>query len=530
MRIAATPVYRNLKFLMLAALLVPAGELNAQPCTSITVTNTYGLPGKFYFFILDGSGTAIVSDQFTLPTSNGSKNISLNGLLTTGATYTAELEPYGSSGFGEGFSNFVLTVSADLLFANGTNTFSGLVYAPASAEEQFTDIGSGNCVTVSPATLPPAEAGQAYLQTFSATGGLGPPYTWSISSGSLPPGFTLNSSSGVLTSSGSPAPTAQPYNFTVQAADSGGGVGQQAITLTVFKLQVTNASQPLAVGQCASINSSTATPTMPVLAASLVSSPPLATGSVAWSLNVTYTGPNGSKGPYTFSYTTPPASVPAGQTWTVPWGTTFIGGANPSAKLTYTYQGATNSTNPFGFCINGSSLDQATVQGELGTSPWFIQKIAYQESRFQQFDNKNGPWQPKWGDPQGYGIMQVDPPPQNNDLFDWVTNIADGKTVLAGKQSAASSAWNNSVSKYKQWAKAHNGTPPPPADVAYTYCTFSYSSSPHSFSDANWIKAYNGLGSPAKWFLFWDVSNPMAPFWNSNYECCYVQNVCKWSY
>ena len=52
----------------------------------------------------------------------------------------------------------------------------------------------------------------AYSTTFDVTGGTGP-LTWSVAAGSLPPGLTLNTGTGVL--SGTPL-AAGGYTFTVQ--------------------------------------------------------------------------------------------------------------------------------------------------------------------------------------------------------------------------------------------------------------------------------------------------------------------------
>jgi len=69
---------------------------------------------------------------------------------------------------------------------------------------------------ITTASLPNGYINVAYSQTLQASGGA-PPYTWSILSGSLPPGLTLNSSSGVI----SGAPTASgTCNFTVRVTDS----------------------------------------------------------------------------------------------------------------------------------------------------------------------------------------------------------------------------------------------------------------------------------------------------------------------
>jgi len=63
--------------------------------------------------------------------------------------------------------------------------------------------------------LPNGTLTYAYYQTLAASGGI-PPYAWSVSSGSLPNGLTLNSS-GVL--SGTPLSSGK-FNFTVKVRDS----------------------------------------------------------------------------------------------------------------------------------------------------------------------------------------------------------------------------------------------------------------------------------------------------------------------
>ena len=65
--------------------------------------------------------------------------------------------------------------------------------------------------------LPTTAEGDSYAQTLQATGGL-QPYTWTLDSGALPPGFTF-SSGGVLSGT-SPVGSAGNYSFTVRVTDS----------------------------------------------------------------------------------------------------------------------------------------------------------------------------------------------------------------------------------------------------------------------------------------------------------------------
>lgn len=72
-------------------------------------------------------------------------------------------------------------------------------------------------------TAPAGQVGVPYTYTFTATGGDGGPYTWGIASGSLPPGITLNASTGTI--SGTPTTDAgSPFGFSVYATDGDGNV------------------------------------------------------------------------------------------------------------------------------------------------------------------------------------------------------------------------------------------------------------------------------------------------------------------
>jgi len=74
----------------------------------------------------------------------------------------------------------------------------------------------------------------AYCETLSATGGL-TPYTWSVQSGSLPAGLSLNSSTGVI--SGTPTSSGN-NNFTVRCTDNQGtpDTDDQALSITISTL------------------------------------------------------------------------------------------------------------------------------------------------------------------------------------------------------------------------------------------------------------------------------------------------------
>lgn len=85
-------------------------------------------------------------------------------------------------------------------------------------------------ITVNPASLPNATVGQFYNhQAVSGSGGTSP-YTFAVTSGSLPAGLTL--AAGVI--SGTPTGPAGPVDFTVTATDANNCTGERSYTLVVF--------------------------------------------------------------------------------------------------------------------------------------------------------------------------------------------------------------------------------------------------------------------------------------------------------
>ena len=83
--------------------------------------------------------------------------------------------------------------------------------------------------TILPSSLPQAQVGVSYTATLVAAP-VTPPCTWTITSGSLPPGITLNAAAGTI--SGTPT-TAGTYTFFVTVTDAIGTSPQQGFFITV---------------------------------------------------------------------------------------------------------------------------------------------------------------------------------------------------------------------------------------------------------------------------------------------------------
>ena len=107
--------------------------------------------------------------------------------------------------------------------------------AAATASQQFTLSVSGG-LAVSTTTLPGGAVGAFYSQTLKATGGV-PPYAFTNSAGSLPPGITLTGA--VL--SGTPTKTGS-YTFTIQVTDSVSATATQPFTIAITGLVITTSS------------------------------------------------------------------------------------------------------------------------------------------------------------------------------------------------------------------------------------------------------------------------------------------------
>jgi hypothetical protein len=188
------------------------------------------------------------------------------------------------------------TFTAKVVDANGsTDTATCTIQVKGSA----LGLACGTCGSTGNATV-----GTSYSATLTPTGGSGY-YTYSITSGSLPPGLTLNTSTGAIT--GKPT-TAGTYSFTTQAKDT--KTGNTATASCSIKVVGTPVN--LYCGSCSSNNGSGN-----------------GTVGIAYSSSLSVSG---GTGPYTYSITS--GSLPTGLTLNASTGA--ISGT-PTAPGTYTF-------------------------------------------------------------------------------------------------------------------------------------------------------------------------------------------------
>lgn len=100
---------------------------------------------------------------------------------------------------------------------------------PQQTAKFFSGINVYPQLTITSTSLADGVVGTAYNATLTATGGTGS-YTWSISSGSLPDGISLDPSTGIL--SGTPTTSGQA-NFAVQVTDTGNPPQDPTLPLSI---------------------------------------------------------------------------------------------------------------------------------------------------------------------------------------------------------------------------------------------------------------------------------------------------------
>lgn len=149
------------------------------------------------------------------------------GGTVTGASATTV------AGTGATFSAFSVNTAGSGALSS-TLQLTSLASISTASPGPTLDVEAPIAVTPATSALSAGMVGQAYSVTFVATGGTSssPQFTYSVSSGTLPPGLALASTSGVL--SGTPtAEQSTPYSFTIQAKDKNKFTGSTSYTLQV---------------------------------------------------------------------------------------------------------------------------------------------------------------------------------------------------------------------------------------------------------------------------------------------------------
>lgn len=253
---------------------------------------------------------------------------------------------------------------------SGAYLFAVQVFDSAgqSATQNFTFTVVTPSFAFTPPTLPSGQAGGIYPSTtLSVTGGIGP-YSFAISSGTLPAGLVL-STTGVL--SGTPT-SAGPASFTVTATDSFGATGQQAYTINLAQ------PVPVAVDDAATVAANgsvtldvTGNDSGPISQLTITQAPGHGSAVVAGTritytpaqnyfgtdtLQYTATGPGGTSAPATVTLTVSAGPVPVAATQTA----TVLAGTTVTLKAA---DGASNGPFTAAAIVTAPATGSVQVQG-----------------------------------------------------------------------------------------------------------------------------------------------------------------------
>ncbi|NII11066.1 putative Ig domain-containing protein [Oleiagrimonas sp. C23AA] len=228
------------------------GSFTFQVTATDSSTGTGSPATKSVSYTLVVNASTVTVSPTSLPSAQRgsaySQNLSASG-GTSPYSYavTAGTLPAGLSLSANGALSGTPTTSGTFNFTvTATDSSSGT--GPYTGGQAYALTVASPTITVTPATLPAPAVGAAYSQTFSASGGAGP-YTYAVTSGTLPTGLSLSSSgalSGTPTSGGS-------FTFTVTATDSSGAggpyTGARTYTTSVSTPTITVTPATLPAGQ-----------------------------------------------------------------------------------------------------------------------------------------------------------------------------------------------------------------------------------------------------------------------------------------
>ena len=288
------------------------------------------------------SGTIAPSTLSISPTASATTQVGQNYSQTNAASggttpYTFSLAS-GALPAGTTLNTSTGTVSGTPTTAGAFSYTIKVTDSGSPAQTATTTTMSGtiapSTLSISPTASATTQVGQNYSQTNAASGGT-TPYTFSLASGALPAGTTLNTSTGTV--SGTPT-TAGAFSYTIKVTDS----GSPAQTATTTTVSGTIAPPTLSISPTAS-----------------------ATTQVGQSYSQTNAASGGTT-PYTFSLAS--GALPAGTTLSTSTGT-VSGTPTTAGAFSYTIK-VTDSGSP------AQTATTTTVSGTIAPSTLSISPTA----------------------------------------------------------------------------------------------------------------------------------------------------------
>lgn len=196
-------------------------------------------------------GVPAINSPSALP--NGSVGVAYNASFTASGGTPAYTFTNDSGTLPPGLTLSTAGLLSGSPTTAGNYTFSIRVTdttAAFSSRTYTVSIASG--VNIATTSLPSGSLGAPYSQTLTATGGTGS-YTWTVASGTLPPGLSLSAAGQI---SGTPG-AGGGYSFTVRATDSASASATANLSITVSSLVSITTSSPLPSGSVGAAYSTT---------------------------------------------------------------------------------------------------------------------------------------------------------------------------------------------------------------------------------------------------------------------------------
>ncbi len=198
-----------------ATLSVPALTVNGESVTAITLPTVASISPS----TIENTQTSI-----TITGTNYVNGATVNAISTTGAIFTADTVTFNSATS----ISAAFTLATDGTYFIRVENPDGLAGRSSSALLTVSDTPTW---TTAAGSLGSMAAGAAANFTIAATGDS--TIAYSIASGALPGGLSLNSSTGAITGTESGATAETTYNFTARATDAEAQTADRAFSITV---------------------------------------------------------------------------------------------------------------------------------------------------------------------------------------------------------------------------------------------------------------------------------------------------------
>ncbi len=242
---------------------ISSGSLpTGMSLASGVISGTPTVSGSFNFTVSvtdSGSPAQTKAAAMTLVVAPSSLTITTSTLPsgTNGAGYSQALQASGGTpGYAWSITSGSLPTGMSLVSGviSGTPTVSGTFNFTASVTDSgspsqtkaaaMTLVVAPNSLTIMTSTLPAGTDGTTYSKALQVSGGT-PSYTWSISSGSLPTGMSLGTTTGMI--SGTPTASGT-FNFAARVTDSSSPAQTKSAAMTLVvapsSLTITTATLP----------------------------------------------------------------------------------------------------------------------------------------------------------------------------------------------------------------------------------------------------------------------------------------------